>query len=186
MNPRFARQQISQKTEEGFALIAAVIIVAILSVVAIPLMTVVQQNQKSTVQQRVTSHLSHEARENLELGVYLTKLAGGIPTYFTDTLSADAQTLARACDTRLAVADNSLLVADDLTLLDNSSVSAVTTVNNRMGATFIVDKGTSSDSRFERFLVVSCSLLENLAVSVLASELAKVEGSFYTLNLAEY
>lgn len=176
----------ARQTEEGFALIAAVVIVAILSVISIPLMTVVQQNQKSTIQQRVTSHLSHEARENLELGVYLTKLSNGVPSYFVSTLNADAQILADACDTRLSAADRTLLRDENLTLADNSSVSPVTSVNGRLAGTFIVDKGTTSDSRFERYLIVSCAVSENLALSVVTSEIAKVEGSFYTLNLAEY
>lgn len=171
---------------EGFALIAAIIIVAALSMLAIPLITVVQQNQKQTIQQRVAAQLSREAREGLEIGVYLTKLANGVPPYFTSALNSEAKNLAKACDTRLSVADAALLRADNLTLFDNSSASPLTRRGNQIAAVFIVDKGAVSDSRFQRFLVASCALSKNIALSVVVSELAKTEGSFYTLSLREY
>ena len=67
---------------EGFALVIVMVVIAALTASAIPLLGTVNTNQASTVKQRVTSRLVVEARENLELGVHLTKLAGGVPAYY--------------------------------------------------------------------------------------------------------
>ena len=88
-------------SEDGFALVIVMVVIAALSASAIPLLGTVNRNQESTVAQQVTARLTVEARENLEMGVHMAKLAGGVPGYFTNSYSSDATQLANACETRL-------------------------------------------------------------------------------------
>ena len=176
-----------QKQEDGFALVAAVLIVSVMTVAAIPLMNVVGTSQESAVKQQVVVNLSNDARENLELAVYLTKSSGGTPGYFNTTHTPASTAMAQPCQARINAADPSLIGADNsLTLLTNAAVAPVTSIGTRRTTTFVVDKGTSGDDRYHRYLVASCAIADNFGISVFTSELANIQGSFYTLNLNEY
>ena len=72
------KNPVPQK-QEGFALVATMLIVAVISVAAIPLLDLVGTSDESNVKLQVESFLNVEARENLELAVYLTKYTGGVP-----------------------------------------------------------------------------------------------------------
>ena len=176
-----------QKQDDGFALVAAVLIVSAMTVAAIPLMNVVGTSQESAVKQQVVVNLSNDARENLELAVYLTKSSGGTPGYFNTTHTPASTAMAQPCQARINAADPSLIGAgNSLTLLTNAAVAPVTSIGTRRTTTFVVDKGTSGDDRYHRYLVASCAIADNFGISVFTSELANIQGSFYTLNLNEY
>ena len=66
---------------EGFALVATMLIAAVISVAMIPLLDLVGTSDESNVKLQVESFLNVEARENLELAVYLTKYIGGVPPF---------------------------------------------------------------------------------------------------------
>ena len=176
-----------QKQDDGFALVAALLIVSVMTVAAIPLMNVVGTSQESAVKQQVVVNLSNDARENLELAVYLTKSSGGTPGYFNTTHTPASTAMAQPCQARINAADPSLIGAgNSLTLLTNAAVAPVTSIGTRRTTTFVVDKGTSGDDRYHRYLVASCEIADNFGISVFTSELANIQGSFYTLNLNEY
>ena len=99
----------------GFAIVLALIIVAMIAIITTPLLLLVERTAGSSFEQRVSSHLSHEARENLELGVYLTKIAGGPPSYFTAVTSPESIELATACERRLQVINADQLNGHSLT-----------------------------------------------------------------------
>ena len=172
--------------EEGFALIAALSIVAILSVSTVPLLNLVAQNQKKSVEQRVTSHLYHEARENLELGVYLTKLSNGTPDYFSTTYSTEEADFANACERRVDVVSPDVLRNGTLSIVDNGSHGPFTLENSREAAVFVVNKGKIDDARFDNFLVISCARSSSGSMGLLSSELSYLRGSYFSLNLNQY
>lgn len=171
---------------EGFALVIVMVVIAALTASAIPLLGTVNTNQASTVKQRVTSRLVVEARENLELGIHLTKLAGGVPAYYRNTFSADATRLAEGCETRLDAVEPRLLLTGTLSLTSDGRVSPIDVVENTLTGIFVIDKGTVEDSRYQRFLVVGCAFEPGTGISVAASEMARIQGSFYVLNFTEY
>ena len=125
-------------------------------------------------------NLSNDARENLELAVYLTKSSGGTPGYFNTTHTPASTAMAQPCQPRINAADPSLIGAgNSLTLLTNAAVAPVTSIGTRRTTTFVVDKGTSGDDRYHRYLVASCAIADNFGISVFTSELANIQGSFY-------
>ena len=185
---RFATQK-----QDGFALVAATLIVAVMSVAAIPLLGLVGTSQENNIKLQVESFLSAEARENLELAVYLTKYAGGQPGYFSTTHNPDSVAIARACENRIRAADGNLLSStQSLISLNNTVVSPVTRVNDRTSAAFVVDKGKpltqsdDGDDRYHRYLIASCAIATGYGMALYTSELANIQGSFYTLTLNEY
>ena len=183
--PSDVKVQQDNEPTEGFAIILAMIVVAIISIIAAPLLGLVGRSAQSTYEQRVTSHLSHEARENLELGVYLTKIADGPPSYFTTVTSASSRELADACERRLLAVNAAQL--NGHTLTDNSTRHSPVTVSaNRKASVFIVNKGTEQDTRYNRYLVISCALGNEGEIGLLTSELASLTGSYFTINLNEY
>ena len=175
-----------QTASEGFALVIVMVVIAALSASAIPLLGTVNKNQTSTIKQRVTSRLIVEARENLELGVHVTKLAGGVPAYYRNTFSADATRLAEVCERRLDAVEPGLLLTGTLSLTADGRVSPIDVVEDALTGIFVVDKGSVEDSRYDRFLVVGCAFHPDMGISVAASELARIQGSFYTLTFTEY
>ena len=174
------------KKQEGFALIAALGLVAILSVTTVPLLNLVAQNQKTSVDQRVTSHLYHEARENLELGVYLTKLSNGTPAYFSASFGATETEFANACQRRINVVSPEVLRNGALTIAGNGVHGPFTLENGREAAVFVVNKGNVDDSRFDNFLVISCARSVRGDMGLLSSELSYLRGSYFSLNLNQY
>ena len=174
------------RSEDGFALVIVMVVIAALSASAIPLLGTVNRNQESTVAQRVTSRLTVEARENLEMGVHMAKLAGGVPGYFTNSYSSDATQLANACETRLDAVEPNLLRTGALSLTGNARVSPIDTADDQLTGIFAVDKGATETSRYDRILVIGCALHPQFGISVAASEMARIQGSFYVLNFTEY
>lgn len=174
------------RSEDGFALVIVMVVIAALSASAIPLLGTVNRNQDSTVAQRVTSRLIVEARENLELGVHMAKLAGGVPTYFTGTLNANATELANACETRIDAVEPDLLRNGTLSLTGNARVSPIDVVDRQLTGIFAIDKGSVDDSRYDRILVIGCALDPKFGIAVAASEMARLQGSFYVLTFTEY
>ena len=176
-----------QKQDDGFALVAALLIVSVMTVAAVPLMNVVGVTQESAVKQQVGTYLSAEARENLEIAVYLTKSAGGTPGYFNTTHTPASTAMARSCEARVNAADSTLIGSgNSLQTLTNAAVAPVTSAGSRRTTTFVVDKGTTGDDRYERFLIISCAIADGFDISVYSSEIANIQGSFYTLNINEY
>jgi len=167
-------------------MVIVMVVIAALSASAIPLLGTVNKNQSSTIKQRVTSRLTVEARENLELGVHMTKLAGGVPAYYRNSFSADATRLATGCERRLDAVEPRLLLTGALSLTSDARVSPIDSVNGVLTGIFILEKGTVEDSRYERFLVVGCALDASNGISVATSEMARIQGSFYVLNFTEY
>lgn len=190
---RASLKTIPQK-QEGFALVAAILIVSIMSVAAIPLLGLVGGSQEANVKGQVTSFLNNEAREQLELTIYLAKQAGGEPSGFeASSHSADSIALARACEGRINAVDSALIgTGNGLISLANTRYSPISEVNGRQIISFIVDKGKpatqndSGDDRYHRYLIVSCGVAEGFGMALYTSELANIKGSFYTLNLNEY
>lgn len=179
--------------QEGFALVAALLIVGIMSVAAIPLLGLVDTTKQGNVKGQVTSFLNVEARENLELAVYIAKSAGGMPGYFNSTHTPTSRSLAQSCENRIGAADPGLLGdGNSLANLNNAVYSTVSTINGRQAITFVVDKGTAAsqddngDDRYHRYLVASCAIADNFGMALYTSEIANIQGSFYTLNLNEY
>ena len=184
---------IPQK-QEGFALVAAILIVSVMSVAAIPLLGLVSGSQDANVKGQVTSFLNADAREQLELSIYLSKQAGGAPPGFeTNTHTAESTELARACERRINAADSSLLGAgNNLVTLANSRYSPISEIGARQTISFIVDKGKpdkqndSGDDRYHVHLVISCAIAEGFGMALFTSELASIRGTNYALNLNEY
>ena len=174
------------KRTEGFALVIVMVVIAALSASAIPLLGTVNRNQESTVAQQVTARLTVEARENLELGVHLAKLAGGVPGYFTSSFSSNATQLADACETRLDAVEPDLLRTGALSLASDARVSPIDSVDTALTGIFAIDKGSTEDSRYDRILIIGCALDPQFGISVATSEMARIQGSFYVLNFTEY
>ena len=179
--------------QDGFALVAAVLIVAVMSVAALPLLNLVGGTQESNVKNQVSSFLNTEAREHLELMIYLAKFEGGLPGYMGQTHTPDTLEMARACGRRINAADSAILgSANVLVTLNDARYSPISSINGRNTIGFVVDKGKaavqndSGDDRYQRFAVVSCSIADGYGMSVYTGEIANIKGSFYTLNLNEY
>ena len=191
MRLRDLLSNVPQK-EEGFALVAAVLIVGIMSVAAIPLLGLVDTSKEGNVKGQVTTFLNVEARENLEISVYIAKSTGGIPGYFNTTHTPASLALATSCQRRIEASDAGLLgTGNSLITLTNAVFSTISTINERQAITFVVDKGKAStqddngDDRYHRYLIASCAVSERFGMALYTSEIANIKGSFYTLNLNE-
>ena len=192
MDVRKLLSAVPQK-QDGFALVAAVLIVGVMSVAAIPLLGLVDTSKQGNVQGQVTSFLNAEARENLELTVYIAKSTGGIPGYFNSTHTPASRSLATSCQNRIDRADPRLMgTGNSLITLTNAVYSTISTINDRQAITFVVDKGKAAsqddngDDRYHRYLIASCAISERFGMALYTSEIANIQGSFYTLNLNEY
>ena len=191
MRLRNLLSSVPQK-QDGFALVAAVLIVGIMSVAAIPLLGLVDTSKEGNVKGQVTTFLNAEARENLELAVYIAKSTGGMPGYFNSTHTPASRALASSCQARIEASDARLLgTGNSLVNLSNAVYSTISTNNNRQAITFVVDKGKASsqddngDDRYHRYLIASCAVSERFGMALYTSEIANIKGSFYTLNLNE-
>ena len=172
--------------QEGFALIAALAIVAILAVASVPLLDIVAVNQKSVIKQRLTLILKNEAREHLEIGVHLIKLADGVPAYFDASFDADEASFASDCSRRLNAADKSLLGNGSYSLTGDGVHSTRPANGPRRSMLFIVNKGSSVDSRYDQLLLVSCAQSDIGGLGLAAAELGKLNGSYLPLRVNEY
>ena len=187
------KNPVPQK-QEGFALVATMLIAAVISVAAIPLLDLVGTSDESNVKLQVESFLNVEARENLELAVYLTKYTGGVPSFYKKTHDAQSLQLARACEARIRNADAGLLGVGNSFETPGLLVgfAPIAEVNGRLSTAFVVDKGQAAtqdndgDDRYRRYLVASCATATGYGMALYTSEIANIQGSFYTLNLNEY
>lgn len=186
-------QNLLTKKSDGFALVATLMIVTVMSVIAIPLLNLVGGTQESNVKLQVESFLNVEAREGLELAVYLAKYSGGLPGYYYNNHSTESRALAQACESRINNVDSNLIGAgNSLQFLTNAVYSPITEINGRKTIAFVVDKGQASqqdnqgDDRYHRYLVASCAAATGYGIALYTSEIASIKGSFYTLSINEY
>jgi Tfp pilus assembly protein PilX len=174
------------RSREGFAMVIVLVVIAILSVAAIPLLGVVDRNEENTVKQRVVSRLAIAARENLEIGVQITKMAGGVPAYYASSFDSAATELGNACERRLDATDPDVLANGGFSIVSDARIPPVEIEEGVTKGIFVINKGTGDDSRYIRYLVIGCARHPRFGISVATSELADLQGSFQTLNFTEY
>lgn len=180
---RASRQ--SPASREGIALLSVILIVALLSIMAVPMMEVTRKTQERAIKQQLLTLLNKEAKEYLEIGIYAVQSADGIPKSFVRLQSAQLRKLADICDRRVRTIDPAMLGSARLS--DNATVynSQVTTANNRQVAQFIVDKTTQGDN-YKRYAVVSCATANDGSLGVYGAEIASMKRAYYTLKFGRF
>jgi len=173
------------KGEDGFAIIAALLIVTLVAVGTVPLMNLALRSSEEAIEQRVNISQDNRAREGLEVGVYMVKLANGTPAYLSDVDAADELALARACEKRLDTVDTMQLNGESLSG-SASKVTPITRINGSDHGIFVLNKGNTEDERLTKTLVVSCVFDQGFGLSLFTAELAEVAGAFFTLNMNEF
>lgn len=170
---------------DGIAILAVVLIIALLSLMAIPMLEVARQTNERAIKQQLVALLNKEAKEYLEIGIYAVQLEGDIPKNFTQTQSAQLRELAKICDRRVRNIDPEMLGAARLT--DNATVynSQVTVARNRNVAQFIIDKTTAGDN-YKRFAIIACATSQMGDLGVYGAEIASMRRSFYTLKFGQF
>lgn len=172
-------------SRDGFAIISVLVIMALLGVIAVPLLNTINKSRESAISIRVASHLSHEARENFEIGVHLTKLDGGIPSFFKTGISTSILPMGTACIERINAADNEYL--GQLTIGNpNLKHSLVSTSNNRKVATIALNNGRQTGTAFEEIVIISCAMAETGEMGVYAGKLAVIDGAFHPINFGQF
>lgn len=177
--------QIISEPRAGFAIISVLVIITLLGAIAVPLLNTVSQSRKSAVSLRVTTHLGHEARENFELGFHMTKLDGGIPSFFKTGISPSAVPIGTACFKRINAVDSEYL--GGFTIRDpNIRHSPMTVSNNRSVITFAYNNGRKTGAVFEELVIVSCAMSETGEIGIYAGKLGVIDGSFYPINYGQF
>jgi hypothetical protein len=174
-----------RQSADGYALASVLLIMVILSVSAIPLLDAVMRNRETVTEQRIITHLTQEARENLELGVYAVNFADGFPASYALGAAPQTRPLALACTKRLNTVNPDLLDGislDDRTVRQTQSVA----VNFRIAVTFIVGKSANAKNRLDRFIIVSCAMAPAGQLAVFATEIARVTDGYQTLSSGQY
>ncbi|MGC6498210.1 MAG: hypothetical protein ACON4I_09925 [Candidatus Puniceispirillaceae bacterium] len=184
-NPVVLLPDSNPKCEDGFAIIAALLIVTLVAVGTVPLMNLALRSSEEAIEQRVNISQDNRAREGLEVGVYMVKLANGTPAYLSDVDAADELALARACEKRLDTVDTMQLNGESLSG-SASKVTPITRVNGSDHGIFVLNKGNTEDERLTKTLVVSCVFDQGFGLSLFTAELAEVAGAFFTLNMNEF
>ena len=158
---------------DGIAILAVVLIVALISLMAIPMMEVARKTNERAVKQQVIALLNKEAKEYLEIGIYAVQLADGI------------RQLAEICDRRVRKIDPEMLGPAKLT--DNATVynSQVTVARNRNVAQFIIDKTTAGDN-YKRYAIVACATSQAGDLGVYGAEIASMRRSYFTLKFGQF
>jgi hypothetical protein len=169
---------------DGFAMISVLMLIALLGVTVVPMMDMIKRSKENQIKQRVIAHLVQEARENLEVAVYLVKAAEGVPNGYATTPSPQVENIAKSCSNRIAAIDPDLLGVEGLTNTSTVFNTLATKANNRLVASFVVDRST--DPRFLRYTIVSCASAETGEIGIYAAELAALEGAFYTLSFGQF
>lgn len=174
-----------KQQRDGIAILAVVLIIALISLMAIPMLEVARKTNERAVKQQVITLLNKEAKEYLEIGIYAVQLADGIPKNFTRTQSAQVRKLAKTCDRRVRTIDREMLGTASLS--DNSSVynSQVTVARNRNVAQFIVDKTTPGDN-YKRYAIIACATSQAGDLGVYGAEIASLKRSYYTLKFGQF
>ena len=179
---QMANHQLTR--QDGFAMVSVLFIIALLSVTVVPLMDMVRLNKETQIRQQITTNLGQEARENLEVAVYLVKAAEGVPDGYSNTPSTEVTTLARSCSARIAAIDPNLLGAQGLLNTQTTYSTRASTASNRLVASFIVNR--SNDPRFLRFVIVTCASAKSGEIGIYASEIAALNGAYYTLSFGQF
>lgn len=181
--------RIKFPSQSGFAIVAVMAAAALFSIAAIPLLGAVQTIRENSIQQRLTSLVTAEARENLEFGVILTKLAGGPPDYFLDINAVANRThfdvLTPACQRRIDGALGAEAVAIDDTATGAVRFSPITPKDGRLSAVFVKTAATSGNN-LSRYVLVSCALRPGEAVAVAMADLILTRGAFFTQSIREF
>ena len=176
---------IGFKNLDGFAIISVLVVITLLGVIAVPLLNSVNKSWESAISIRVASHLGHEARENFEIVFHLTKLDGGIPSFFKTGASASVIPVGEACMKRINAVDNEYL--GGFTIFDaNIRHSPMTLSNNRKVVTFAYDNGRATGAVFEELVIISCAMSETGEIGVYAGKLGVIDGSFYPINYGQF
>ena len=186
------RFEDADMTTPGFALVGVMLIAALLGLAVVPLVSMVGDSQTNSFRQRISSLVTVEAREILELGVMLTKTAGGVPENYTDlaTLAPTStqRILANQCQTRMAaITDNDprfMLSPATPHLVEVSPV--LSRVTTRNGAIFVKEFAVTPGDITTELMVVACVVDGNNALQVFSSELLLTRGTLYTRNLREF
>ena len=175
----------SPAARDGIALLSVVLIIALLGLMAVPMLEVTRKTQERAIRQQVLTLLNKEAKEYLEIGIYAVQTTGGVPKSFARTQSAKLRKLAEICDKRVRTIDPEMLGTARLN--DNSTVynSQVTIAKKRQVAQFIVDKTTPGDN-YKRFALVSCATAHDGSLGVYGAEIASMNRSFYTLKFGQF
>ena len=181
MNPHYhlCRQR------EGMAMLMVLLITALLSISAVPMLDLANRNKKRAMNQQVLTLLNTEAKEYLELGIYAVQMANGVPSGYSLTHSAQIKKLAAACEKRVQEIDPKLLGTGGLHDPATVYASQVTTSKNRWVGQFIVNK-TKPGDEYQRFAVLSCATAVTGQVGIYGAEIAALSRSFYTLSFGKY
>lgn len=170
--------------QDGFAMVSVLFIIALLSTTVVPLMDMVRRNKESQIRQQITSKLVQEARENLEVAVYLVKAAEGVPDGYSNTPSSAVTALARSCSARITAIDPAVLGTQGLLNTATTYSTRASTASNRLLASFVVNR--SNDPRFLRFVIVTCASAETGEIGIYAAEIAALNGAYYTLSFGQF
>lgn len=181
------RSLIAQSLAErdGIALLSVILIVALLGLMAAPMMEVTRETQKRAIKQQLLTLLNKEAKEYLEIGIYAVQSADGIPESFIKTQSQDIRNVAEICDRRVRAIDAEMLGSARLN--DNSTVynSQVTVARNRQVAQFIIDKTKTGDN-YKRFAILSCATAIDGSLGVYGAEIASMQRAYYTIRFGRF
>jgi len=165
-------------------MVSVLMIIAFLGVSMVPLMDMIRRSKETQTRQRIQAHLGKEARENLEVAIYLVKAANGVPNGYSSNQSATVAGIARSCSTRIKAVDPEFLGPQGLTNSGTVFSTLATRANNRSLASFVVDR--SKDPRFLRYAVVTCASAETGEMGIYAAELAALDGAYYTLTFGQF
>lgn len=166
-------------------MLSVILIIALLGLMAVPIMEVTRKTHERAVQQQLLTLLNKEAKEYLEIGIYAVQLADGVPNSFGKAQSPQVRELAEICDRRVRTIDPDMLGAARLT--DNATVynSQVTVANQRQVAQFLIDKTKPGDN-YKRFTVISCATAHNGTLGVYGAEIASMRQSYFTLKFGRF
>lgn len=170
---------------DGFAMLSVLLIMVLLSITTVPLMQMVGQNKKRALEQQIATRLNQEAKENLQIGIYLIKQTNGIPqddySANSPAMPAEIATIGQQCTKRIVAVDNEFLGAVDLgSQTDPVWHSALTTTAQRKVVVFITASGASLS--YMKYIAVACATAANGSLGVYGAELIGVDGGFYTIS----
>ncbi len=173
---------------DGFALLSVLFVMVLLSVTAVPLLNLAARQEKSARELRILSYLNQEAKENLEIGIYLIKLSGGIPDKYVPNgtgLGPKQADLASRCNNRIEAIDPEILGGLRLdSVTDPVWHSAVTTSSQRWGSVFMTN--VTPTHSYSRLVVIACTTAANGGLAVHAAEIVEKNGGYYTLSSGQY
>lgn len=175
----------SPQARDGFAMLSVLLILVLLSVTTVPLMQMVAQNKKIALEQQIVTALNQEAKENLQIGIYLIKQTNGIPqseyTQNGPAMSSAIETIGTQCSKRINVVDEEFLGGINLgSRADPVWHSPLTTASQRNVVIFVTTSGASVS--YMKYIVVACATASNGAIGIFGAELIGVDGGFYTIS----